>query len=220
MSNPPPLRVDAPALTWDPTVVTVPPVPAIPAGSDPMSQLISAVMPELAGRLTADVAATHAREEQFAANLARARSAYQSTDEAGAQEIRTVAEAQMAPVSTAAPGSPGGQSGQFLSTSMQAAAQAAQTPAQLMGTAAAAGQGFMQGAQRALQQAGQLSGQLPTPPSEGDEEPRPEQQRNPGDDEGAGAGNSAIERTPAGKDVSAEAPGRHSRRDHADEVER
>lgn len=52
-----------------------------------MSALISAVMPGIAAELTAAVAETHAREQQFAANLAGARAAYQSTDQGGGEEI-------------------------------------------------------------------------------------------------------------------------------------
>ncbi len=216
MGNPPPLRVDTPALTWDPAVVTVPPVPTIPAGSDPMSLLISAVMPELAAPLTADVAATHAREEQFAANLAEARSAYQSTDQAGEQEIRTVADAQLAPLNAPAPRSAGGQPGQFLTTSMQTATTAAQAPAQLMGITAAAPQGLIQGVQHALQQSGQLSGQVNKPTGERDDHSGPEQERDPGDDDGAG---SAVEGAAAGDEVSTDTPGPRRQRDQAGGVE-
>lgn len=215
MGDPPPLRVDTPALTWAPAIVTVPPVPVIPAGGDPMSMMISAVMPELAAPLTTDVAATRTREEQFAANLSGARRAYQSTDQAGEQEIRAVADTQLAPVNTAATGSVGGQSGQFLSTSMQTAGQAAQAPAQLMGMAATAPQRIMQGAQGALQHAGQLFGRYDESTGERDDDSRPAQDRGSADDDGAGAGNSAIEPAP----VRDDGPGRDGQRDQTDAVD-
>ncbi|GJF14606.1 hypothetical protein NGTWS1803_27830 [Mycolicibacterium cyprinidarum] len=199
MGEPQPLRVDTPSLQWDPAEVTVPPVPVIPPGGDPMSAMISAVMPELAAPLTAAVAATHAREERFAANLAGARSAYQSTDQAGEQEIRTVADTQLAPATTSAAstGSVGGQSGQFMSTAMQMASQAVQAPMQLMGLAASGPQSVMQGAQGAMQQMGQLSGQIERPEGEKDSSVETT-------DNDAGAGSSSAERVPATDPGSAE----------------
>ena len=199
MGEPQPLRVDTPSLQWDPAEVTVPPVPLIPAGEDPMSLMISAIMPELAAPLTAAVAATHAREEQFVANLAGARSAYQTTDQAGEQEIRTAADTQLAPATagaaTAGPG--GGQSGQFMSTAMQMGSQAVQAPMHLMGMAASGPQSVMQGAQGAMQQMGQLSGQIERPEGENDASVEKT-------DNDAGAGSSSAERVPATDPGSAE----------------
>ncbi|BBX17921.1 PE domain-containing protein [Mycolicibacterium duvalii] len=211
MGDPPPLKVDPPALTWDPAVVNVPPVPVIPAGGDPMSALISAVMPGIAAELTAAVAETHAREQQFAANLAGARAAYQSTDQGGGEEIRTVADTQLAPPtaastagSAAGAGGAGGQFGQFMSTAMQMGGQAVQAPAQLAGMVTSAPQGVMQGAQGAVQQISQVAGQVEksdadkgsAPPAEQfvEQSERPEEQ--PPADEGAEAGPSAAERAP------------------------
>lgn len=228
MGNPPPLRVETPSLTWDPAVVTVPPLPVIPPGGDPMSVMISAIMPELAAPLTADVAATRAREEQFAANLAGAQAAYQSTDQAGEQEIRTVAN----PLATANPatsGSVGGQSGQFMSTAMQTTSQAAQAPMQLMGMAAAAPQGIMQGAQGAIQQVGQLSGQIGKPEGESDlpaHQSLGEEQSAQPDDDGAGTVEQApvgeeppaAEGPPVGEGAPEETPGQHRRGDDQTEA--
>lgn len=169
MGEPPPLRVDTPALTWEPAVVTVPPTPVIPPGGDPMSAMISALMPELAAPLTAAVAATQAREQRFAADLTGVRAAYESTDQAGGEEIRTVSDTQLAPAGAAGAspvgggsgaGGAGGQFGQIMGTAMQVGSQAVQAPMQAMGAVASAPQGLMQGA---MQQFGQLSGQVDKP---------------------------------------------------------
>ncbi|MGE2728514.1 PE domain-containing protein [Mycolicibacterium vaccae] len=210
MGEPPPLKVDPSALTWDPAVVDVPPVPVIPPGGDPMSTLISAVLPGIAADLNANVAATHAREQRFAANLNQARAAYQSTDDIGGEEIRTVADTQLAPsaaTATSAPAAGGagaqGQLGQFMSTAMQMDGQAAQ----LAGMMASAPQAVMQGAQGAVQQisqaAGQSEGAAPAPSvdqlggvPEVDTADVTEDELDPRDEEGAEAGASASERAP------------------------
>ncbi|MCH9730025.1 MAG: hypothetical protein K0U84_10190 [Actinomycetia bacterium] len=195
MGNPP-LRVDTPSLTWDPAVVTVPPVPVIPPGGDPMSLLISGILPELAVPLDTEVAATSAREEQFAANLAGARSAYQSADQAGEQEIRTAAN-PLATATPAASGSAGGQSGQMMSMAMQAASQAVQAPMQLMGMAAAAPQGLMQAGQGAFEQVSQLSGQVGKPEGESDLLGHD----SPGESAPSGDGDAgAVEQVPLGEE--------------------
>lgn len=234
MGDPPPLRVDTPRLTWDPADVTVPAVPTIPAGGDPMSQMISAIMPELAARLTAAVAATRAREEQFAANLAAARDAYQSADQAGEQEIRAVADTQLtpadihvspaklSPANSEALRSMGGQSGQLIGTAMQTAGQAAQAPMQLAGAAAAGAQGILQGV---VQQLGLPSGPPGKTESKDDgaedddedrtaqsEEPGPrsqvQEQRPPNADDGVASGGPSTERAPVGAPLPAQTPGR------------
>lgn len=196
MGNPPPLRVDTPSLSWDPAVVSVPPVPAIPPGEDPMSAMISAVMPEIAAPLAAAVAATQAREEQFAANLASARNAYQSTDDAGEQEIRTVTDTELAPAGPA-----GVQSGQFVSTAMQTASQ---TPMQLAGMATTAIQGITQGA---VQQIGQFGKAKATV----DDGLPGESQRDDSDavDEEAAAGDSSAEFAPSGQTLPPHSPVHH-----------
>jgi len=135
-----------------------------------MSLMISAFMPALAAPLTAAVAATHAREEEFSANLAEARSAYQSTDDAGEHEIQAVSSQQLAVADPAMSGSANtaSPSGELMSTAMQMGSQAAQAPMQMMGLAASGPQSVMQGAQGAIQQMGQLSGQTEKPESEND----------------------------------------------------
>lgn len=167
----PDLRVNEYALNWSPAVVTVPPVPAVAPGADPMSVMIAAVMPGIATEVTDKVAATHAREERFSANVQAARSAYQNTDGAAQQQIQG-AGALVDPVSAAGLGSapaagapaaasPVGQAGelaQLMGMPMQMAQQAAQVPMQMMGMAASVPQGIMQGVQSAVQQVGQLSG--------------------------------------------------------------
>lgn len=206
MGNPPPLRVDTPSLTWDPAVVTVPPVPTIPPGEDPMSLMISALMPDLAAPLSAAVAATHAREEQFATNLAGARNAYQATDQDSEYEIRTVADSQSARPDQSAgpepaiPGSIGGQPGQFLSAAMQTASQA---PMQLAGMTTAAMQGITQGVQGAVQQLGQLAGQLGKPESEDRPPWEPPEQLPRLADESATAGDSTSELAPVDDHLAA-----------------
>ncbi|MGE2736402.1 PE domain-containing protein [Mycolicibacterium vaccae] len=225
MGEPPPLKVDPSALTWDPAVVDVPPVPLIPPGGDPMSALISAVLPGIAADLNANVAATHAREQRFAANLNQARAAYQSTDDSGGEEIRTVADTQLAPSATTATSAPAaggagaqGQLGQFMSTAMQIGGQAVQAPAQLAGMMASAPQAVMQGAQGAVQQISQAAGQsegsegVASAPSvdqlggvpEVDTADVTEDEQEPRDEEGAEAGASASERAPESLPAHAE----------------
>lgn len=204
VSNPPPLRVDTPSLNWDPADVTVPPVPLIPAGGDPMSLMISAIMPELAVPLTEAVATTRAREEQFSANLAGARSAYQSTDQAGGQEIQAVSSQQLPAANPATTGSAGagsstGQFGQLMGTAMQTAGQAVQAPMQMMGMAASLPQGLMQGAQGAVQQVGQLSEQFETTEVDNgndDDAAEASVDSREHDEDDAGPGSAGMERAP------------------------
>lgn len=187
----PELRVDENALNWDPAEVTVPTVPAVGPGGDPMSAMIAAVMPQVSVDVTVGVAETRARDERFSGNVAAARSAYQNTDAAEEQRLQSAgaqtdsagaAGAGSAPAGSAA--GQAGQLGQMMGMPMQMAAQAAQIPMQLAGMAAAIPQGIMQGVQSAMQQVGQLSGKT----GAGDEksaqntdvanmatEPRPEQ---------------------------------------------
>ncbi|MCH9701130.1 MAG: PE domain-containing protein [Actinomycetia bacterium] len=222
MGDPAPLHVDTPSLNWDPAEVTVPPVPLIPAGLDPMSTMISAFLPGLAVPLSTAVADLHAREERFAANLAGARSAYQSADDAGEHEIQAVSSPQGAVTDPASAGSenPATSPGQLMSTAMQVGGQAAQAPMQMMGMVPAAPQGVMQGAQAAMQRLGQLSGQAQKPedensgvvdPTATSAEPReqdPETVDNGAgtSDSGAGPGSSSGERVPgaeAGSSITA-----------------
>lgn len=179
-----------------------------------MSTLISSVMPGLASELTAKVAETHAREQRFAGNLAGARAAYQSTDQTGGEEIRTVADTQLAP-SAAAPPTAGaggagaqGQMGQFMSTAMQMGSQAVQAPAQIGGMIASAPQAAMQAGQGAFQQISQVAGQFEK--SEGGQDSIPpvdqvveqtddasrESDQQPPAEQGAEAGDSAVELAP------------------------
>ena len=216
----PDLSVKTEALNWDPAAVTVPGVPAIPPGPDPMSVMVAAIMPEVAVAVTEAVAATRAREERFAANLSAAGSAYQNTDGAAQQEIQT-AGASLEPASAAAgvgtaqsAGSTAGQAGQ-LGQMMGMAGQAAQIPMQIVGMAAAIPQGIMQGVQSAMQQVGQLSGmgsqgdqdaerkeaeELREPTEETQSDSRavrePEPSAEPGPRDGAGVGDDGGERVP------------------------
>lgn len=161
----PELRLDGAALNWDPAEVTVPPVPGIPPGADPMSVMIAAIMPIVAVPVAEGVAETRAREERFAENVAGARSAYRNTDDAAGQQIQSAGgEATAATGAGSAPdaGSPpvqaGQLGGQLMGMSMQIASQAAQIPQQVMGMAASIPQGIAQGVQTELQQVGQMSG--------------------------------------------------------------
>lgn len=221
MGDPAPLRVDTPSLNWDPADVTVPPVPLIAAGLDPMSTMISAFLPELAVPLNTAVADLHAREERFAANLAGARSAYQSADDAGEHEIQAVSSQQGAVTDPAVAGSENTTtaSGQLMSTAMQVGSQAAQAPMQMTGMLAAAPQGIMQGAQAAMQRLGQLSGQAEQPGGENSEvidpaataaEPRDQdgETDDNGADTGAGPGSSSGERVPGAEPDSFVTPPR------------
>jgi len=160
------LRLNEEALNWDPAEVTVPSVPAIPPGTDPMSVMLAAIAPEIATAVTEGVAEALAREERFSANVTGARTSYQNTDGAAGQQIQG-AGGLTEPGSVAAgvgstPATGGaqqaGQLGQMMGMPMQMAQQAAQIPMQLAGMAASIPQGIMQGVQSAMQQVGQLAG--------------------------------------------------------------
>ena len=160
------LRLNEAALNWDAAEVTVPPVPAIPPGADPMSVMIAAIAPEIATAVTQGVAEALAREERFSANVAGARTSYQTTDGAAGQQIQgTGGMAEPASVAGGAGSTPAagaaqqaGQMGQMMGMPMQMAQQAAQIPMQLAGMAASIPQGIMQGVQSAMQHVGQLAG--------------------------------------------------------------
>jgi PE family len=160
------LRLTEEALNWDPAAVTVPPVPAIPPGADPMSVMLAAIAPEIATAVTEGVAEALAREERFSANVAGARTSYHNTDGAAGQQIQGAAgmtEPGSVPAgvgSTPAAGAAqqAGQLGQMMGMPMQMAQQAAQISMQLAGMAASIPQGIMQGVQSAMQQVGQLAG--------------------------------------------------------------
>jgi hypothetical protein len=163
------LKLNEAALNWDPAEVTVPPVPAIPPGADPMSVMLSAIAPQVAAAVTQGIAEALAREERFAANVTGARTSYQATDSAAGQQLQGAGELTD-PASVAAgvgsgesAGSAGGQAGQLgqmMGMPMQMAQQAAQIPMQLAGMAASIPQGIMQGVQSAMQQVGQMGGAL------------------------------------------------------------
>jgi hypothetical protein len=216
----PGLRVNVEELNWDPAEVTVPGVPAVPPGSDPMSVMVAAIMPGIATAVTKAVAETLAREGRFDANLSAAGSAYQNTDGASQQQIQSAGGA-IEPASAAAgtgaaqsAGSAAGQGGQ-LGQMMGMAGQAAQIPMQMMGMAAAIPQGIMQGVQSAMQQVGQMSGmggqgekdgeqkeagQLREPTAETPDENRADREPEPaaeaGQNDGAGSGDTSGERVP------------------------
>jgi hypothetical protein len=161
------LRLTEEALNWDPAEVTVPPVPAIPPGADPMSVMLAAIAPEIATAVTEGVAQALAREERFSANVSGARTSYQNTDGAAGQQIQGAGgltepgSAAAGVGSTNAAASPAGQAGQLgqmMGMPMQMAQQAAQIPMQLAGMAASIPQGIMQGVQSAMQQVGQMPG--------------------------------------------------------------
>jgi hypothetical protein len=161
------LRLTEEALNWDPAEVTVPPVPAIPPGADPMSVMLSAIAPEIAMAVTEGVAEALAREERFSANVTGARTSYQNTDGAAGQQIQGTGELTEPGSAAAGVGSTNaaagaaqqaGQMGQMMGMPMQMAQQAAQIPMQLAGMAASIPQGIMQGVQSAMQQVGQMAG--------------------------------------------------------------
>ena len=216
----PGLRVNVEELNWDPAEVTVPGVPAVPPGSDPMSVMVAAIMPGIATAVTKAVAETLAREERFDTNLSAAGTAYQNTDGASLQQIQS-AGGSIEPASAAAgtgaaqsagsSAGPGGQLGQM----MGMVGQAAQIPMQMMGMAAAIPQGIMQGVQSAMQQVGQMSGmggqaekdgeqkepeQLREPTAETPNENRADRETEPtaeaSEDDGAASGDNRGERVP------------------------
>jgi hypothetical protein len=160
------LRLNEEALNWDPAEVTVPPVPAIPPGADPMSVMLAAIAPEIATAVTEGVAEALAREERFSANVAGARTSYQTTDGAAGQEIQGAGEltepgsvaAGVGSTPAAGAAQQASQMGQMMGMPMQMAQQAAQIPMQLAGLAASIPQGIMQGVQSAMPQIGQMAG--------------------------------------------------------------
>jgi hypothetical protein len=163
------LRLTEEALNWDPAEVTVPSVPAIPPGADPMSVMLAAIAPEIATAVTQGVAEALAREEWFSANVNGARTSYQNTDGVARQQIQDSGELAEAggvaagvgsPNTGASPAGEAGQLGQMMGMPMQLAQQAAQIPMQLAGMAASIPQGIMQGVQSAMQQVGQMGGSL------------------------------------------------------------
>jgi len=160
------LRLTEEALHWDPAEVTVPSVPAITPGADPMSVMLAAIAPEIATAVTKGVAEALAREERFSANVTGARTSYRTTDGAAQQQIQGAGEltepggVAAGAGSTNAAASPAGQAGQLgqmMGMPMQMAQQAAQIPMQLAGMAASIPQGIMQGVQSAMQQVGQMA---------------------------------------------------------------
>lgn len=154
----PNLRIhDEGALRWDPAEVDVPGVPAIAPSDDPMSVMVAAVMPEIPTEVAEKVAATRAREEKFAADLAAARRAYRTTDDAGEQDIEAAGES-IAPngagvgASNALPASATGQFGQL--------GQLLGLPMEMAGGALAAPQAAIQGVQGAADQVSQLAASM------------------------------------------------------------
>jgi hypothetical protein len=183
------LKLNEEALNWDPAEVTVPSVPAIPPGADPMSVMLAAIAPEIATAVTEGVAEALAREERFSANVTGARTSYQNTDGSVAAGVG----------STPAAGAAGqaGQLGQMMGMPMQMAQQAAQIPMQLASMAASIPQGIMQGVQSAMQQVGQMAG------GAGDEtDPESDQLGDQSPDEAKHA-ESANEKPPAPTDGAA-----------------
>ncbi|BDY28396.1 hypothetical protein [Mycolicibacterium mageritense] len=165
----PDLRVNEAALTWTPAEVTVPDVPDVKASGDPMSVMVSHVMPTIASDVIAQVAATRAREQQFAANLEAARTRYQNTDAGAQQQIQAAGAATGVAGTTAggggganpaavAAGGEGSQLAQLMGLPMQVAQQAMQVPTQVAGAVGQLPQGVVQGAEGMVQQVGRLSG--------------------------------------------------------------
>jgi hypothetical protein len=207
------LRLTEEALNWDPADVTVPPVPAIPPGADPMSVMLAAIAPEIATAVTQGVAEALAREERFSANVTGARASYQNTDGAAGQQIQGAAgltepgSAAAGVASTNAAASPAGQAGQMgqmMGMPMQMAQQAAQIPMQLAGMAASIPQGIMQGVQSAMQQVGQLAGGTGE-----DTDPEVEQQGDESRDEAKHA--ESVNEKPAHPSDGASGPGNAER---------
>lgn len=201
----PGIRVDETKLAWDPAEVTVPAAPPVTAGSDPLSVLVAAVVPDYEADVKQQVAATRAREERFAGNLQAARGVYHGTDGAGGDQIGAAerkladpadafgagAPASAAP-STASAGD-GGMSllSQLMGVAMQVGQQAVQVPMQAAGAAGQMVQPVMQGVQGIVQQA-----------SQGSEKPG---EAGKGDGAANGtAGSTQQSDSPAGKDEKGE----------------
>ncbi|MEW2479406.1 hypothetical protein AB0876_07405 [Mycobacterium sp. NPDC049093] len=165
----PGIRVDETKLAWDPAEVTVPAAPPVTAGSDPLSVLVAAVVPDYESDVKQQVAATRAREERFAANLQAARGSYHATDGAGGDQISSAGSKLSDPADAFGAGSPGstpaaassaGDGGgsllsQLMGVAMQVGQQAVQVPMQAAGAAGQMVQPVMQGVQGIVQQASQ-----------------------------------------------------------------
>ncbi|WP_454787517.1 hypothetical protein [Mycolicibacterium lutetiense] len=168
----PGIRVDEAKLAWDPAEVTVPAAPPVTAGSDPLSVLVAAVVPDYEADVKQQVAATRAREERFAGNLQAARGVYHGTDGAGGDQIGAAERKLADPADAFGAGSPasaapaaassagdGGMSllSQLMGMAMQVGQQAVQVPMQAAGAAGQMVQPVMQGVQGIVQQASQGS---------------------------------------------------------------
>ncbi|AWT51069.1 hypothetical protein D806_000750 [Mycolicibacterium smegmatis MKD8] len=146
----PDMRVEEGALGWDPAEVTVPAMPSVGDGPDPLSTIIATAVPHVATGVREQVGATRAREERFAENLASARSAYHSTDDGEKQRIGDAARGIANRANQSSAGSTGigafssaaavsgarqsdSQFGQLVSMAMQGGQQALQVPFQLAG---------------------------------------------------------------------------------------
>ena len=79
------LRLNEGALNWDPAEVTVPPVPAIPPGADPMSVDARRNYAQIAEAVTKGVAEALARRGAVLRQRDRSQKSYQTTDGAARQ---------------------------------------------------------------------------------------------------------------------------------------
>lgn len=120
--------------SWEPGAVEMPQVPMLPAGEDPMSATIAAVLPTLTAPLAADVAALQGKETMFAGKLGAANAAYASSENSGQQGVMQVVQSlgqlgsqagQMGGMA-GAPGQMGGQFGGTFASLMQPLMQAFQ----------------------------------------------------------------------------------------------
>jgi len=159
MATVPNLRVNEEALHWDPAEVTAPSVPAMAGGEDPMSQLVSEVMPEVAAKVAQMVADTRAREVEFAANIEAAKRAYRGTDADAEQDLRAAEQQIHSPDVTSGGSTAGSRASSFRAQS-SAFGQLLSAPMQIIGAAASMPQGVMHGVQDVGGQVGQLAGSV------------------------------------------------------------
>jgi hypothetical protein len=215
---------------WEPAQVQMPEVPMLPAGEDPMSATISAVLPTLTAPMEANIAALQGKETMFAGKLGASNVAYQGSEDSGQQGVMQVVQSlgqigsqagQMGEM-TSAPGQMGGQLGGSFASLMQPIMQAFQG-------AGHGGQGQSFGAQApdgAAGPAGQGLAGVGSPQQQERDEDRPTQaqpepRRNADRDDhavtGPQAGPGDVRH---GLSPVPELPPEHSRHDDGDDLAR
>lgn len=175
----PQLGVNGP-LNWPVTGIDLPEMPMLPPGEDPLSAMISALLPTMAAPLAAQSAALSAKEGMFSGKLDAATAQYGNTEDAGQQGVMQIVQmlgqlggqaGQMGQM-VGAPGKMFGQVGSQFGQLMQPMMQAFQG-------AGHGGQGQAQGGQGGAGMAGQGPGGVAGAQQQGRDEGRTPAQAAP-----------------------------------------